>query len=327
MKIRLPNIPRLRLPRRKPRLVLAAADMGRRGKLVSPAPLPLRGTLGVFRAAALWGIGILIAAADGAAFSESYRGLFEWAEHHSLAGFWAAAFPLQVDVFIVVGELVLFIAMADRWGWRDRAGAWTVALLGLAVSVAGNVGHVAAHDLQSRGTAAVPPVAAFAALWLGLGVLKRVISRSGSTAARPDETGQDAVLGDRLEETLGLLTEAIQALAARSDDTVSSAAAGTSETVLLGELLEAVREVGARIGGMTSSPVPSGAEHAALIAYRATLAAGNPYSMNALQVRFGLTRSQAEKVRAAIADEHGHAPADINGYQANAAGSATSSSN
>lgn len=160
----------------------AARAAQRPAREEAPAPAELAGTLRVFRAAALWGIAVLIITAAGAAFAESYRGLFEWAEHHGLAGFWAAAFPLQVDVFMAVGELVLFIAMIDHWRRRDQAGAWAVALLGLGASVAGNVGHVAVHDLQSRGTAAVPPLAAFAALWLGLGVLKRVIARRAETA-------------------------------------------------------------------------------------------------------------------------------------------------
>jgi hypothetical protein len=43
--------------------------------------------------------------------------------------------------------------------------------------------------------------------------------------------------------------------------------------------------------------VPVDAEHAAEIAYRATVAAGNPLSARKLQERFGLTRSQAAKVR------------------------------
>jgi len=37
-------------------------------------------------------------------------------------------------------------------------------MLGLAVSVADNVGHVAGHDWTSRGTAAIPPLAGAAAL-------------------------------------------------------------------------------------------------------------------------------------------------------------------
>jgi hypothetical protein len=149
------------------------------------APNAPEGILRVARNAALWAITVVITAASGASFAESYRGLWLWARHHGLSGFWAAAFPLQVDSFIGVGELVLFVATVDRWKLRHRAGAWAVALIGLAVSVAGNIGHAAAHDVQSRGTAAVPPVAAFAALWLGLAVLKRVLERTLEDAATP----------------------------------------------------------------------------------------------------------------------------------------------
>lgn len=160
-----PRVPRPRWPR--PRRAAGVPDV--------VLPVPGR-VLRIFRAAALAAIAAVITAASSASFAESYRGLWLWARHHGLSGFWAAVFPLQVDAFIVTGELTLFVAMTDQWRKRDRAGAWAVALLGLAVSVAGNVGHVAAHDLQSRGTAAVPPLAAFVALWVGLGVLKRVIS-------------------------------------------------------------------------------------------------------------------------------------------------------
>ena len=168
------KFPRVRLPR--------IARPHRAPRAAAPAP-ELAGTLRAFRAAALWAIAVIITTASGAAFAESYRGLYDWATHHGLSGFWAAAFPLQVDTFIAVGELVLFVATVDSWRWRHRAGAWAVAACGLAVSVAGNIGHVAAHDLQSRGTAAVPPVAAFAALWLGLAVLKRVVAQRGTDQA------------------------------------------------------------------------------------------------------------------------------------------------
>ena len=307
MRVKFPRVPRMSWPRRR--------------RPASPAPVAeLGGTLRVFRAAALWGVTVLILTAAGAAFAESYRGLWLWAQHHGLAGFWAAAFPLQVDLFVAVGELVLFIAVTDRWGWRDRAGAWAVALAGLAASVAGNVGHVAAHDLQSRGTAAVPPLAAFAALWLGLGVLKRVVRRGAPVPAAAEAGAGTVHDGGRLPELLADLSGAIRSLATGDGDAVSSSGRRADETALLGELLEAVRDVGTRVSGMTSSPVPGGAEHAALIAYRATLAAGNPHSLNALQARFGLTRAQAEKVRAAIAGEHGQAPAEVNGRQLATAG-------
>jgi len=128
------------------------------------------------RTIALAAIAALVGAASLVSFAESYRGLYEWALRHSLRGAWAYAWPLQVDVFIAVGELALFVALADRWDVRSRAGAWLVTLAGLAVSVAGNVGHVASHDLASRITAAVPPLASAAALAVGLGVLKRVVA-------------------------------------------------------------------------------------------------------------------------------------------------------
>jgi hypothetical protein len=144
----------------------------------------MTGILRAPRRAALATIAGLVAAASLVSFAESYRGLWLWAHEHGLRGLWAAAWPCQVDVFIAVGELALFVALADRWPPRSRAAAWTVTLAGLAVSVAGNVGHVAGHSLTNHATAAVPPLAAAAALAVGLGVLKRVVGR---TPAVPDE--------------------------------------------------------------------------------------------------------------------------------------------
>jgi hypothetical protein len=134
---------------------------------------------------ALWAIAVLIAAASAASFAESYRGLWLWARHHGIPGVWAAAFPAQVDVFIAVGELALFVALVLSWRRRSRAGAWLVTLAGLAVSVAGNVGHVAGHDTASRVTAGVPPVAATVALAVGLGVLKRLVRGDSEVTPEP----------------------------------------------------------------------------------------------------------------------------------------------
>jgi hypothetical protein len=143
------------------------------------------GILRVPRRAALAAISALVAAASGVSFAESYRGLYEWASHHGLRGVWAVAWPVQVDTFIAVGELALFVALADRWAARSRLAAWAVTLLGLAVSVAGNVGHVTGHSLTNRATAAVPPLAAAAALAVGLGVLKRVVQAHHAADSDP----------------------------------------------------------------------------------------------------------------------------------------------
>jgi Protein of unknown function (DUF2637) len=151
----------------------------------------MTGILRTPRLAALLTIAALLAASSLVAFAESYRGLFLWARGHGVPGIWAAVWPLQVDVFIAVGELALFVALADRWAPRSRAAAWAVTLAGLAVSVAGNVGHVASREPAARVTAAVPPLAAAAALAVGLGVLKRVVeshherARAGTAPTPP----------------------------------------------------------------------------------------------------------------------------------------------
>ena len=160
------------------------------------APPPRAGILRGPRLAALFAIAILVATASGAAFAESYRGLYEWAGRHSLTGFWQAAFPLQVDVFIAVGELALFVALIDCWRKRDRLGAWLVTLAGLAVSVAGNIGHVASHRITDRGTAAIPPLAAAAALAVGLGVLKRVVAARSQQVRRTENKSRPVVVPD-----------------------------------------------------------------------------------------------------------------------------------
>jgi hypothetical protein len=161
---------------------------------------PVTGILRVPRRAALIAIAALVSAASLASFAESYRGLYDWAREHGLSGLWAAGWPLQVDVFIAVGELALFVALADAWNRRSRIGAWLVTLAGLAVSVAGNVGHVGGN-LASHVTAAVPPLAAAAALAVGLGVLKRVVE--AHSQAHPEtvsgavpESSEDAAPGD-----------------------------------------------------------------------------------------------------------------------------------
>jgi hypothetical protein len=149
----------------------------------------------------------------------------------------------MVDTFVCVGELALFVALTDRWAPRSRVFAWSVTLTGLSVSVAANIGHVTSHALTSRATAAVPPLAAAAALAVGLGVLKRVVQ--GHAA--------------------GLAADAPSAI------------------------------------------IPTGAQNAALIALRATLAAGNPLSGRQLETRFGLSRAEATRVRQLVlAAANGH---------------------
>jgi hypothetical protein len=209
--------------------------------------LPATGVLRGARWLALAAIAALVAAASLVSFAESYRALYEWAHEHGLSAHWSAVWPLQIDVFIAVGELALFVALVDRWQRRSRVLPWAVAILGLAVSVAGNVGHVGwAASWADKATAAVPPLAAAAALAVGLGVLKRVVEHRPQTAS-------------------GL-------------------------THFAGPAADSVR--------------------AAEASLRATLAAGNPWSVNQLAGQFSLTRTAATKLRASVLAESNGRPTE-----------------
>lgn len=129
-----------------------------------------------WRLAALLTIAALVVLATAAALAESYFGLLSWALHHGYTGARARLWPLQVDVFVVIPELVLFVALVDGWRWRHRAAAWLVGLAGLAVSVVGNAGHNGHSSFWDHATWAVPPLAAAAALAFGLTVVKRVLA-------------------------------------------------------------------------------------------------------------------------------------------------------
>ena len=129
------------------------------------------------RRAALYAIGLIAILASANALAHSYAGLYGWAVHHRLSGWQAKSWPAEIDVFLAVGELALYVAYLDGWPARQRIWPWTTALTGLAVSIAGNIGHiqpVSGHPviLADRLTAATSPVAAFAGLTVGLLVLK-----------------------------------------------------------------------------------------------------------------------------------------------------------
>lgn len=127
------------------------------------------------RKVVLWAIALLTAAATAASLGESYHALYLWAVHHQFGGNWGFVWPLQIDTFIAIGEAALFVGLVDMWQGKRRVFPWAVAISGLAVSVAANVGHVSGDLVSTRLTAAVPPIAAWASLVVGMGVLKRVV--------------------------------------------------------------------------------------------------------------------------------------------------------
>jgi hypothetical protein len=134
------------------------------------------------RRAALYAIGVIAMLASANALAHSYAGLYDWAIHHRLSGWQAKSWPAEIDVFLAVGELALYVAYLDGWSARQRVWPWATALTGLAVSIAGNVGHIQAEPghpvvLADRLTAATSPLAAFAGLSVGLLVLKMTRQR------------------------------------------------------------------------------------------------------------------------------------------------------
>ena len=142
------------------------------------------------RRAALYAIGAIAILASANALAHSYAGLYDWAIHHRLTGWQAMSWPAEIDVFLAVGELALYVAYLDGWPARQRIWPWTTALIGLAVSIAGNVGHIQPEPgqpviLADRLTAATSPVAAFAGLTVGLLVLKMTRQRRFAHVQEP----------------------------------------------------------------------------------------------------------------------------------------------
>jgi Protein of unknown function (DUF2637) len=142
------------------------------------------------RQVALFTIGAIAILASVNALAHSYAGLYDWAAHHRLTGWQAMTWPAEIDVFLAVGELALYVAYLDGWPTRQRVWPWATATTGLLVSIAGNVGHVQAQPgqpviLADRMTAAASPVAAFAGLAIGLLVLKMTRRQLSDDTAAP----------------------------------------------------------------------------------------------------------------------------------------------
>ena len=132
---------------------------------------------------------VLTATAGG--FAQSYAGLYHWALEHGLRGWKAESFPLLVDLFIIVGELGLFLLAIDAFvikrralmSWLDFCLPLTIALAGWTASLIFNVGHVGHKTFSYQATAAVPPIVSM----LGLFVLLRTLHRYVSQQTEEDE--------------------------------------------------------------------------------------------------------------------------------------------
>ena len=105
------------------------------------------------------------------------------------------------------------------------------------MSIAGNVGHVAGHDLASRVTAAVPPLAAASALAVGLGVLKPVVAAHAATTAQTTAPSTAAAPGDHaavlavMPSKAAAVRHAIKTLSTQDTGTVTAWLARQGVTV------------------------------------------------------------------------------------------------
>jgi uncharacterized protein DUF2637 len=144
-------------------------------------------------AVALMATAVLTATAGG--FAQSYAGLYHWALEHGLKGWKAESFPLLVDLFIIVGELGLFLLAIDAYvirrrqllSWLDFCLPLTIALAGWTTSLLFNIGHVGSKEFSYQATAAVPPIVAMLGLFVLLRTLHRYVQQNVEEDPRPPQ--------------------------------------------------------------------------------------------------------------------------------------------
>lgn len=170
----------------------------------------------------------IVAVATGDGFAQSYSGLHEWALQHKLHGWKADSFPLLVDLFILVGELGLFLLALD--GYRLRKGfipitdimiPAAVASAGWGISLWFNVEHIPNANLEDKVTAGVPPVAAMVGLFIMLRTVHRYMAQLDETAPG---TGRHArTVAEPLTEAISPTGYTIPSLEDQSGTALSAA--------------------------------------------------------------------------------------------------------
>jgi len=128
-----------------------------------------------------------------AALTLSFRNQVDFATQRGGYPVWGSIlWALIIDSPVIVGELRLYSAAARNEGWRIKAWAWTITLVGLVVSMSAGAAHVVVPGwLPVKVLAAViPPLMAAASLGTGLGIVKLNAGRKPGqsrqgTATRP----------------------------------------------------------------------------------------------------------------------------------------------
>ena len=79
------------------------------------------------RLTALYAIGAIAILASADALAHSYTGLYDWAITHRLNAWQSLSWPAEIDVFLAVGELALYVAYLV-FLLRSPVQAWIAAL-------------------------------------------------------------------------------------------------------------------------------------------------------------------------------------------------------
>ena len=128
-------------------------------------------------------------------FAHSYAGLFDWGAAHKLTGWKKDSFPLLVDLFILIGELGLFLVALDGEKVRKSITSWmdivipgSVVSAGWGASLWFNVNHMDNATTDDKVTFAIPPIAAMIGLVILLRNVHRYTSRIESPAGEQSGT-------------------------------------------------------------------------------------------------------------------------------------------
>jgi hypothetical protein len=125
-----------------------------------------------------------------AAFWLSYAHLHTVANGHGLDGARAWAWPATIDLFIVIGEILILVASVLR---RSDGWAIFVTIVGSVGSVALNVAGVGPHAPGlNYVVAAVPPTGALLAFGLLMRQIKAVLTRRNDTEPTPMSSTEPA---------------------------------------------------------------------------------------------------------------------------------------
>ncbi|GAA2736009.1 DUF2637 domain-containing protein [Actinocorallia aurantiaca] len=214
-------------------------------------------------------VGLMAAAvliATGGGFAQSYSGLHDWALEHGLTGWKAASFPLLVDLFIIVGELGLFLLALDAYAIRKSLLSWVDFMLPLFIALAGwtaslvfNIGHVLNKEFSYQATAAVPPIVSMLGLFVLLRTLHRYVvqmpemeaehEKALAASLEPRQITASAVRVAELEAPAGQIADPIvdaakaaEKTAERIPEAVPAAAPETPAEQTFVDLLPAVEE-------------------------------------------------------------------------------------